>query len=304
MIGTSPHSFHPRIEHRAPPAALDAVYQPARLAPVPGGSGQQVRVRLVNTGTQPWLASGPNALQLTYHLFTSSGDPWKPFSPFSPGVLAFGQDPVALPHNVLPGQSVTVGATVWAPASAGTYRVVWDLEQGTSTWLSQTGVLPRSQTLHVESAVPPPPSASPTPTAEPLEGMTYVRDTSIPDGTTVAAHAAVTKGWLVFNSGQTLWDAGWMLRRVSGKAMGPSHIPVPVTRPCHSATILANLTTPRKPGRYTTVWRLTDPEGTLVGDHLTVVLVVRGGPPPPTPTPSPTAQPTPPRLTPTPTPSG
>jgi hypothetical protein len=114
----------------------------------------------------------------------------------------------------------------------------------------------------------------------------------------------LTKGWLVFNEGQTEWTMGWTLRHVSGKPMGAKTIPVPATAPCHSANIVGSLTAPAKPGKYTSAWQLFDPSGTAVGEKLTVVITVVGGPPPPTPTPSPTPTPTSVRVTPTPTPAG
>jgi hypothetical protein len=303
-IGTSPHSFRPRQQHREPAPAVAAVYQPAPLSPMSPSASQTVRVHLVNSGTQPWIASGPNAVQLTYHLLTRAGDPWTSLSPFSPGVLAFGQHPVPIPHDVLPGGSITVTLPVQAPASPGTYRVVWDLEQGPSSWLSQAGVLPNSEFLQVAAARPTPTPPTATPVPAPVEGLRYLRDTSVPDGTAVAARQVMVKGWLVFNPGQAAWDQTWVLRHVSGKSMGAAQIQVPSTQPCHSATIVAALSAPAKPGRYKSVWRLVDPGGTLIGDPLTVVISVRGGSPPPTPTASPSPSPAPPRASPTPTPAG
>jgi hypothetical protein len=300
-IGMSPHSFQPRKEHRERPGAVAAVYQPTALVPASPGTTQQTRVQLTNTGTQPWIASGPNAPVLTYHVFARDANPWQAISPFTPGVIEFGQHPIGLPHDVLPGQKVILSVPVLAPAKPGTYRIVWDLEQGASAWLSQVGNLPRSEFLRVGATTSTPETSTPTPTTIPLEGLRYVRDTSFPDGSTVAPHQTLTKGWLVFNNGQAEWTTGWALHRVSGKAMGAATIPVPPTSPCHSANIVGTLKAPAKPGQYKSVWQLVDPAGAAVGERLTVVITVTRGPPPPTPTPSPS--PTPGNLHPTPTPT-
>lgn len=306
-IGATPASFTPGQQHRQPPPALAAVYHTGALPVLAPSRLRTVRVRVTNTGTQEWLASGSDAVSLVYHLFTPAGDPWQPFSPFSNGVVALGQRPVPLPHDVLPGQTVVVSATVQSPSVTGTYRLVWDLQQSGGTWFSQLGVEPDARTIRVQTAPSTPTPVPVTTTPAPAEDMAYVADTSIPDGTGVAPRASFTKGWLVFNTGKHGWSSGWVLTRVGGKPLGAARMPVPATRPCYSANIVASMRAPAKPGRYTATWRMRDPKGHLVGERLTVVIQVQKGSPGPQPTPSP--GPTPgstrtPRPTPTPTPSG
>jgi hypothetical protein len=295
-IGTSPGPIAKLAHtHRQPPPPLAAAYRPGDIGSINPGGQVAVSVRVTNTGTQPWLAQGESAVALAYHVFTMSGDPFKPFSPFSPGVIAYGQGAVALPHTVLPGTSVTLRDVVHSPPAPGKYRIVWDLEDGVQEYFSSAGVLPRVQQLTVVKSGTPTLAPSPTPTAvpQPREGLLYVADTSVKDGTVLAARQSFRKGWLVFNPGQTPWTGSWALHRVSGRTFGKATISVGDVPACRATTVLATLKAPARPGRYTGVWRLTDPSGHRVGDELTVVVVVRGGPGP-TPTPS--------RSTPTPTP--
>ncbi len=305
QIGSSPGSYTPAATHRQVAPAVSASYQASALSPAAPSHTEVTSVHVVNTGTAPWLSTGSTAVTLTYDLFSSSGDPWQPFSPFSTGVIALGQAPVPLPHNVLPGRSVTLRVKVQAPAAPGLYRVAWDLEGGAGGLFSQLGVVPRVRRLRVESGVS---LATPTPTiaptAQPLEDLKYVADTSMPDGSEVPAGSAFTKSWLVINPCDTPWTNSWALQLVSGKAFGARRIPLPATPGCHTANILATMTAPRRTGAYTSVWQLRDPSGRSVGEKLTLVVrVVSGtGPSPsPTPLPSPTVAAPP---TPTPTPLG
>jgi hypothetical protein len=293
--------------HRQRPLPLAATYKPGVLGTLSPGARATVAVKLTNTGTQVWPAVGPASVTLTYHVFTMSGNPFKSFSPFSTGVLAFGQGALPLGKAVLPGASITVRETVQAPQAPGQYRIVWDLEEGVEQWFSGLGALPRVERLNVirTGSPTPRPTASPTSTPPPREQLLYVADTSIPDGSAVNPREVFSKGWLVFNAGTVTWGSGYVLRHVSGATYGKSRIQVPSVQACRSGNVVASLKAPSRPGRYTGVWRMQDSSGHAFGDKLTVVVNVRGGPldtpTPPAVTPTPTPQPrTGPTVTPTP----
>jgi hypothetical protein len=137
VIGNSPHSFTPKSGHSQPVQALDAVYKSSPMISAIPNSTVSIPVRVENTGTLPWPSTGTLAISLTYHLMTSDGNPWASISPFSKGVVSFAQGQTILPHDLLPGKSVSFRMSVHVPISAGGYRVVWDLQQGTSIWFSQ-----------------------------------------------------------------------------------------------------------------------------------------------------------------------
>jgi hypothetical protein len=294
VIGSSPGHFVPAKQHRQPPPVAAAVYEGEHLAPVTPAGEETVRVHLVNTGTEPWLASGTNAIRLTYHLLTLAGNPWTAITPFSTGVLAFGQHPVGIGHDVVPGNSVTVSMAVQAPGQPGTYRVAWDLEQGAGLLFSQLRSLPRARLLVVRrpAAIPPPPPPTAVPTPPRLEDLRYLIDTSLADGSTVLEGRTYVKGWLVLNDGVAAWGPGWHLQHVAGQTFGVAHVSVPATAGCHTATILVQLRVPGRSGNLTGVWQLRDPQGHAVGDRLTVRVAARKSGPGPQPSPTASATPT------------
>lgn len=289
--------------HRQPPPPAEVIYRPGPLPPVSMTGEDRVRVKITNSGTQAW--TGTPSMALSYHVLSSGANPWASLSPFAPGVIAFGQGNIPLHGRVAPGESRTLTVSVKAPTVPGRYQIVWDLESGGS-WLSGGGVLPRVQSLLVLRTGQPAPTPTPAPTAvhaAPI-GLLYVADTSVPDGTSVAAGAHFTKGWLVFNNGTSAWSNGLALQLVSGKPFGRRTIPVPPTGVCRAANLLAALHAPKAAGQYHSVWQLTDAAGTRVGDPLTLVVTVKGKPSGhPTPTPgraTPTATPVRPTATATP----
>lgn len=294
-IGNGPHAL-PQVAHphRQPPPPFSAVYRTGALGPVEAGGRRTIAVRITNTGTATWGAPGTDNISLTYHLLTADADPSAPISPVSPGVLAFGQGVVPITASVPPGASVTVRETIFFPATAGRYQVVWDMQRGAAASFSQLGGFPRAQRVVVLSRgipTPTPTHAAPA-TSTPQYGLRYVADTSIRDGATLAPDQRVTKGWLVFNDGRSAWAPGWTLRLVAGKSFGAPPIPVPTLGPCRAWTVTAILKAPKKPGHYTSAWRLQIAPRQMVGDRLTLVVDVRAAP---------SATPTPPaRGTPTP----
>jgi hypothetical protein len=307
-IGKQPAALTLSSVHQESVPSLSAVYRVPALPPARVGAAKTVLVHVTNTGTEAWPATGSLAVALSYHLLDASTDAWQPLSPFTPGVVAFGQGDIPLPHNVLPGQSVALAVPVHAPTTAGSYRLVWDLQQGNSSWFSQQGSLPRAVSLQVLAAGAAagrvaPPTATPTP--RPERALTYLADTSVPDGSTVRPGQVFLKGWLVQNCGRAGWTTGWKLTLVSGTSFGARTISLPPTRACASAVVLARLRAPRKVGSYAGAWQLTDAVHRRVGDRLTVVIRVRAGAPPGTPPPAatPTSRPTHTPVAPTPTPT-
>lgn len=304
-IGSAPKQLTLTKIHHQAPVLMSALYRPSRLSPVTAGSTEQVAVDVVNTGIQAWDET--EALALTYHVLTPGANPWQALSPFTSGVIAFGQGAVPVPGTVRPGGSRRIALSIRAPSSPGQYQIVWDLESR-SAWLSTSGVLPRAQKLTVlrDGQAIPTPKPTSTPRPDPVLDLRYVADTSIPDGTTLGSGKRFTKGWLVFNSGAEPWQSGLKLALVSGKAFGTRQIPLPAVPACRSANLLVSMKAPSRAGQYRSVWQLTGSTGRKVGDPLTLVVTVTSKPPPhPTPTPiSPMPTPTPTRPTATPTPEG
>ena len=128
--------------------------------------------------------------------------------------------------------------------------------------LGATPIIPTSTPL-------PEPVASPTATPPCVDGLAFVEDVSIPDGTTVSPGSSVDKRWLVQNNGSCNWDARYRLKFVGGLEMGAatsrrSTPPVPEPRrPSASASSRQT-----EPGTYTTAWQAIDPNGEPFGDAI------------------------------------
>lgn len=88
----------------------------------------QVNITLSNEGGQAWAAGGNNPVHLSYH-WKDAGDK---------DVVWDGLR-TALPSDIVPGQQISLLATVKAPESAGDYKLVWDMVHEGITWFSWQG---------------------------------------------------------------------------------------------------------------------------------------------------------------------
>jgi len=198
-------------------------------------------------------------------------------------------------HLAIPQRHGTEHVTVHAPTAPGTFLVIWDMVQGDTTWFSAQGAPAGTQVLQV---VKPGALARATPmpgektVVQPDVSLRYLKDTSFPDGTTVAPRAHFDKGWLVFNDGKRTWSPDWLLQLRSGPSLGAKQISLPTAAGCTSANIIVHLHAPSRPRHVVSVWQLRDPAGTYVGERLSLRIDVRVSSPQPTVSATPHARPT------------
>ncbi|MGH2451382.1 MAG: hypothetical protein ACRDGE_08970, partial [Candidatus Limnocylindria bacterium] len=93
------------------------------------GSFLQHSVTLRNDGGRVWPASGTNPVQLRYH-WTSA----------VLGNRFDGANFASLPHDVAPGESVTLSLPIAVPAYPTTYDLVLDLRKENEFWFSEKGL--------------------------------------------------------------------------------------------------------------------------------------------------------------------
>jgi hypothetical protein len=99
------------------------------------GKDHNVAVTVKNAGGQAWPSSGigdkeANLVSISYHWLPSSGD--KP--------VVYEGERTRLPHDVAPGESVTVDKVrVVAPNAPGSYRLQLTLIQEMVAWFEQQG---------------------------------------------------------------------------------------------------------------------------------------------------------------------
>jgi len=148
---------------------------------------------------------------------------------------------------------------------------------------------PTSQPSAESSATPRPPTMTPiatntvvslptnTPTATPVPQTptpetpclwaAFVKDVSVPDGTSYAPGNKFTKTWRLQNKGTCTWTSGYDLVFVSGDSMGGA-ASVPFAGdvlPGQTVDLSINLTAPTSTGSYTGYYQLRTNTGTLFG---------------------------------------
>lgn len=135
-----------------------------------------------------------------------------------------------------------------------------------------TATLPlvHGETPVIPTSTPAPePSASPTATPPCTNGLAFVEDITILDGTTVSPGSSIDKRWLVQNNGSCNWDARYRLKFVGGLEMGAAtEQALYPARSGAQATIRISFTAPTEPGTYTTAWQAIDPFGEPFGDAI------------------------------------
>ncbi len=96
--------------------------------PVSERAGQTVMVnlRLRNTGASVWSQRGSNPVHVGYKWFNEAGQQQ----------LDVEDRRTALPHDVLPGQQVALGAILATPKTPGNYSLRWDLVAEGITWFA------------------------------------------------------------------------------------------------------------------------------------------------------------------------
>jgi UDP-3-O-[3-hydroxymyristoyl] N-acetylglucosamine deacetylase len=94
------------------------------------------------------------------------------------------------------------------------------------------------------------------------DASAFVRDVTVPDGTTVARGEQFTKIWEITNCGSQLWKDRYLVRE--GPASGlyiiasPPRVPITLTRPGQSVVIAIPITAPSLPGSYVGIWKIRD----------------------------------------------
>ncbi|MDL1911070.1 hypothetical protein FBQ81_10360 [Chloroflexi bacterium CFX6] len=103
--------------------------------------------------------------------------------------------------------------------------------------------------------------ASATPTCDVGQ---FIRDVTIPDGTTFAPGETFTKTWRIRNAGTCTWS-GYALVFDSGDAMnGASPIAIGTVGPGQEVDISVNLIAPATNGSYRGYWRIRNASGVFI----------------------------------------
>ena len=124
------------------PVTFAAVFGAPATAAAYFGESKTVQVTVTNTGNIAWNATGPNPVNMSYHLLAPSGNPVIWDGPRTP-----------LTADVAPGQSATFSISYVAPPTAGTYTLVLDLVREGVSWFQFLGSQPFRQSVVVTSGL-------------------------------------------------------------------------------------------------------------------------------------------------------
>ncbi|MDK1118958.1 MAG: NBR1-Ig-like domain-containing protein [Anaerolineae bacterium] len=110
-------------------------------------------------------------------------------------------------------------------------------------------------------------------------GLSYVKDVTIPDNTQMTPGQAFTKTWLVANTGSCNWEPGFIFNIVGGDAMGGVAVTLNQTiQPGRQYEFSIPMVAPSTPtGEIKGTWRLADANGIFFGDGVYLIIEVGSG---------------------------
>ncbi len=118
-------------------------------------------------------------------------------------------------------------------------------------------------------------TAQPSPTLPCTDGLTFIDDLTVPDGSQVKPGAELDKRWEVRNSGSCNWDDRYSLRLTAGEPLGGADsLPLYPARSETNAVIRILLQAPLAEGSYRSAWQAHNPAGEPFGDLIFVDIIV------------------------------
>jgi len=103
----------------------------------------------------------------------------------------------------------------------------------------------------------------------------FVEDVTIPDKTEIPSGTTFEKTWRIRNIGCLAWPPGTQLYFWGGDQLGgPDTVDVPSTSPLETTDITVEFAAPDEPGEYLGNWQIIAPDGSWVGPHIYVEIVV------------------------------
>ncbi|MBQ4513424.1 MAG: transporter substrate-binding domain-containing protein [Anaerolineaceae bacterium] len=108
-------------------------------------------------------------------------------------------------------------------------------------------------------------------------GMIFVSDVSLPDGTTLLPNMNATKTWNVKNTGSCTWDSSYSFAYVKGQVLGQTSVAITkLVAPGEQYELSIPLNTPAANGEYTAWWQMRSPQGTGFGQTIWYDIKVNG----------------------------
>ncbi len=152
LLLTQQSAFRTRLTTENDLGWYDASYRvPAELT-LTADEPLQLSLSATNQGEIVWRASGERAFALGYRWLDAAG---QEIEQVLPGA-------VPLPHDVAPGETIELDATLHSPLPPGSYRLSWGMLQHQVLWFRHRGVTePESAVRIVRGQGSPPQEAAP-----------------------------------------------------------------------------------------------------------------------------------------------
>ncbi|MEP3654306.1 MAG: NBR1-Ig-like domain-containing protein [Litorimonas sp.] len=94
----------------------------------------------------------------------------------------------------------------------------------------------------------------------------FIKDVTIPDGTSIPVNTTYVKTWRVKNIGNVAWENRYLKRMTPLSSLicsSPAMVPIPDTQPGETIDISVTFKTPHLPGSCRTDWKTSDDRGNL-----------------------------------------
>lgn len=109
----------------------------------------------------------------------------------------------------------------------------------------------------------------------PQDGLAYIADFSIPDGTIMHAGQIFEKTWKVRNNGALPWQPDYSLVFVSGSPLASvPEVALPYTDIHYEALLSVQMIAPSQAGQYMSNWRAQNSQGDPFGSTLFALIQV------------------------------
>ncbi len=115
----------------------------------------------------------------------------------------------------------------------------------------------------------------PSPTIQCKDSLAFLKDITIPDGTSVAPDSTLDKRWEVENNGNCNWSQDYRVRLIAGPELGAQKEQAlyPARSGTH-AVVRIVFKAPVEPGTYRSAWQATNPQGEAFGDPFFIEIKV------------------------------
>ncbi|NOH13840.1 MAG: hypothetical protein HND51_19535 [Chloroflexi bacterium] len=148
-----------------------------------------------------------------------------------------------------------------------------DARQGQEDFFIPPTLAPQSSPITRPTATE---IATNTPEVPCTNGLSFIDDATVEDGTIFFAGEEIDKRWLVENTGTCNWAAGYTIQMTDGIPMGAETTQALFPARSGSEAELAIIfTAPNSPGTYRSAWQAYDPEGNAFGDPFFMEIQVQ-----------------------------